>query len=164
MRKHLVYLSLGTNLGDRSAHLRKAADSLEALGEILKTSSTYETDPWGYEDQPAFYNQVILLETSCEPPDLLHSIKEIEQNMGRQPTFRYGPRVIDIDILLFDESVVDMPELKIPHPEMKNRAFVLAPLAEINPSLIITGEKDTVKNMLDRIGMMGIRKIQGQDE
>jgi 2-amino-4-hydroxy-6-hydroxymethyldihydropteridine diphosphokinase len=159
-KKHLVYLSLGSNLGDRLDHLQKAIESLEDFGHVKKISSVYETDPWGYEDQPAFYNQVAMIETELEPLELLHDIKQVELKMGRTPTFRYGPRVIDIDILLFDDIVFTKPELTIPHPEMKNRAFVLVPLLEIAPLLSIPGEKASIKNLLDRIGMTGIRKIQ----
>ena len=160
MKKHLVFLSLGSNLGDRLEHLQAAIETLKEFGEISKTSSVYETDPWGYEDQPAFYNQVILLETTCEPLELLRNIKQVEQTMGRIPTFRYGPRVIDIDILLFDETVITTPELTIPHPQMKNRAFVLAPLAEIDPLLSIPGEKANATELLEKIGMTGVWKIQ----
>jgi 2-amino-4-hydroxy-6-hydroxymethyldihydropteridine diphosphokinase len=159
-KKHSVYLSLGSNLGDRLDQLRLAIESLANLGEIQKTSSVYETDPWGYEDQPAFCNQVVLLETEIEPLELLQEIKRVELKMGRTPTFRYGPRVIDIDILLFDNIVFTKPELTIPHPEMKNRAFVLVPLLEIAPLLSIPGEKASIKNLLDQIGTTGIRKIQ----
>lgn len=160
MKKNLVYLSLGSNLGDRLEHLQAAIGFLEELGKIQKTSGVYETDPWGYEDQPAFYNQVILLETAYEPLELLRYIKQVEQKMGRIPTFRYGPRVIDIDILLFDDIVFTTPELTIPHPEMKNRAFVLAPLVEIDPLVSIPGEKAMAKELLEKIGMTGVRKIQ----
>jgi 2-amino-4-hydroxy-6-hydroxymethyldihydropteridine diphosphokinase len=159
-KKHSVYLSLGSNLGDRLDYLHQAIEFLKDFGHVNKTSSVYETDPWGYEDQPAFYNQVAMIETELEPLELLHDIKQVELKMGRTPTFRYGPRVIDIDILLFDDIVFTKPELTIPHPEMKNRAFVLAPLLEIAPSLSIPGEKASIKNLLDRIGMTGIRKIQ----
>jgi 2-amino-4-hydroxy-6-hydroxymethyldihydropteridine diphosphokinase len=157
---HLVYLSLGSNLGDRLEQLQTARVFLKELGEIEKTSSIYETEPWGFADQPAFYNQVVLLETTFEPLELLHGIKLIEQKMGRTPTFRYGPRVIDIDILLFDDIVFTDPDLTIPHPELKNRAFVLAPLADIAPSVVMHGETMTVTALLARIGMTGIRKIQ----
>ena len=160
MKKHLVYLSLGSNLGDRLENLQNAIRFLNDIGEISRASSVYETDPWGYEDQPAFYNQVVLLETTYEPLELLRRIKQMEQKMGRTPTFRYGPRMIDIDILLFDNILFSTPELTIPHPEMKNRAFVLAPLAEIEPFLSIPGEELTIKEILEKIGMIGVRKIQ----
>ncbi len=156
---HLVYLSLGSNLGDRLEQLQTARVFLKELGEIQKTSSIYETEPWGFTDQPAFCNQVVLLETTFEPLELLREIKLIEQKMGRTPTFRYGPRVIDIDILLFDDIVITDPDLTIPHPELKNRAFVLAPLADITPSVVMQGEKVSVTALLARMGMTGIRKI-----
>lgn len=155
-----MYLSLGSNLGDRLVHLRAALGFLSEIGNIQKTSSVYETDPWGYEEQPAFYNQVIILETAFEPLELLRYIKQVERKMGRIPTFRYGPRVIDIDILLFDETVFTTPELTIPHPEMKNRAFVLTPLTEIDPLISIPGEKANVTELLEKIGMTGVRRIQ----
>lgn len=98
-------------------------------------SPVYETEPWGFEEQPNFLNQVIQAETDLEPHELLDFLKELEKHMGRQQTIRYGPRVIDLDILFYDDLVIETPELTIPHPNMTKRSFVLVPLAEIAPEL-----------------------------
>ena len=132
---HIAYLSLGSNLGDRALNLHKANTHLDPKVQSILRSSIYETDPWGYADQPAFLNQVIKAETSLEPLELLAFIKEIEVSMGRQETFRFGPRLIDLDILFYDDLVLDTPKLTIPHPRILERAFVLIPLAEIAPDL-----------------------------
>lgn len=130
---HVVYLSLGSNLGDRLANLRKAIATLPPQVQPEVQSSVYETEPWGYSDQPAFLNQVIKGETSLDPIDLLTFLKATEVTMGRQETFRFGPRLIDVDILFYDDLVIKTPDLTIPHPRIAERAFVLVPLAEIAP-------------------------------
>lgn len=160
MNKHVVYLSLGTNLGSRLDNLKQALESLTEFCQVIAVSSVYETDPWGYEDQPIFYNQVVKIETALEPIQLLQEIKEIELEMGRVPTFQYGPRLIDIDILLYDKLTMNSPELKIPHPQMKSRAFVLAPLADIAPDLVLPGEIVDVETLNREIGSSGIRKVE----
>jgi len=158
--KHKVYLSLGTNLGDRFDNLNAAIARLKIFCNVICCSSIYETDPWGFEDQSAFFNQVVRVETGNEPLSLLHKIKKIEEEMGRVPTFKYGPRLIDIDILLYDGLIMKTDELEIPHPQMKIRAFVLAPLAEIDPKLIIPGDKSDIETLLHKTGTKGIRKVQ----
>ena len=160
MNKHVVYLSLGTNLGSRLDNLKHALGSLTEFCQVVAASSVYETDPWGFEDQPIFYNQVVKIETALEPIQLLQEIKKIELEMGRVPTFQYGPRLIDIDILLYDKLVMNSPELKIPHPQMKSRAFVLTPLAEIAPDLVLPGEKVDVETLNREVGPSGIRKVE----
>jgi 2-amino-4-hydroxy-6-hydroxymethyldihydropteridine diphosphokinase len=132
---HIVYLSLGTNLGDRLTNLRVAISSLSPAIRPIVTSSIYETEPWGYSDQPPFLNQVIKADTALEPIDLLAQLKGIELTMGRRETFRFGPRLIDLDILFYDDLVLNTPKLTIPHPRISERAFVLIPLAEIAPGL-----------------------------
>jgi 2-amino-4-hydroxy-6-hydroxymethyldihydropteridine diphosphokinase len=133
---HHTYLSLGTNLGDRLAHLRTAITKLPPKVNPIVQSSIYETEPWGYSDQPAFLNQVIKAATNLEPLDLLDFLKSTEVQMGRHETFRFGPRLIDMDILFFDETVLETPTLTIPHPRIAERAFILVPLAEIAPDLL----------------------------
>jgi 2-amino-4-hydroxy-6-hydroxymethyldihydropteridine diphosphokinase len=133
---HTIYLSLGSNLGDRLANLRNAISSLSPKAQLVVQSSVYETEPWGYTDQPAFLNQVINANTTLEPVDLLIMIKDVEVLLGRQVTFRFGPRLIDVDILFYDDLVLDTPKLTIPHPRITERAFVLFPLGEIAPDLI----------------------------
>jgi 2-amino-4-hydroxy-6-hydroxymethyldihydropteridine diphosphokinase len=132
---HQIYLSLGSNLGDRLSNLRKAISLLPPKVSINQQSSVYETEPWGYTDQPTFLNQVIRAETDLEPIDLLALLKSIETSMGRKETFRFGPRLIDLDILFYDDLVMEEPQLTIPHPRITERAFILVPLAEIAPDL-----------------------------
>ncbi len=151
MDRVTVYLGLGSNLGDREDNLAQAihllavpersAPSIPDGGiapqelRILRVSSIYETAPWGYADQPHFLNCVVEAQTSVAPGELLLRTQAVEQSLGRQPSVRYGPRRIDVDILLYDERIVDQPELQIPHPRLHQRAFVLVPLAELCPHL-----------------------------
>jgi 2-amino-4-hydroxy-6-hydroxymethyldihydropteridine diphosphokinase len=133
---HVAYLCLGSNIGDRIANLRKAVTLLDPKVHVKAQSSIYQTEPWGYSDQPTFLNQVIKIDTDLEPFELLEFVKEIEFSIGRQETFRYGPRLIDLDILFYDDLILDTPKLTIPHPRIIERAFVLIPLAEIAPDLL----------------------------
>ena len=131
-----AYLLIGGNLGDRAAYLQLAVKHIEALcGKITSSSSIYETAAWGNTNQPAFYNQAIQLMTPMAPEDLLEQLLAIEIEMGRVRTQKYGPRTIDLDILMIDDNVIDTQALTIPHPELHNRRFALLPLAEIAPSL-----------------------------
>lgn len=136
----VVYLSLGSNLGNREENIKRA---MELLGEnkvvIEKTSSFYETDPIGLQEQDNFYNLVIKGRTSLSAENLLITIKKIERTLGRKKTKRWRPREIDIDILLYDDCKINIPNLKIPHPQMKKRRFVLEPLQEINGKIKIDG-------------------------
>lgn len=132
----LAYLGLGANLGDRSASLARAEALLERRGvRMLRRSDTIETEPWGVLDQPRFLNRVIEVEWDGSPRDLLRAAKEVEVEVGRTPTFRWGPRVVDVDILLFGDETVDEPDLQIPHPRMRVRDFVLVPLRQLRPDL-----------------------------
>jgi 2-amino-4-hydroxy-6-hydroxymethyldihydropteridine diphosphokinase len=131
-----AYLALGTNLGDRAANMGEARRLLGKLGTIAAMSSLHETPPWGVLDQPMFLNAACLLETALAPQALLAAIKGIEQAMGRAPAVRYGPRLIDIDILLYDDLVLSTPELTIPHPLLHERSFVLLPLREIAADVV----------------------------
>lgn len=132
---HVIYLALGSNLGDRLTNLRKAIAFLPPKVQHDIQSSVYETEPWGYSDQPAFLNQIIKANTTLDPFNLLVFLKEIEVKQGREETFRFGPRLIDIDILFYDDLVMETPKLTIPHARIAERAFVLIPLAEIAPDL-----------------------------
>ena len=134
MRK-MVYLSLGSNLGDRTANLKDAIERLRDLGEVKAISSFYETEPVDFAAQPFFLNCAVALETEKMPRQLLAATQAIESAMGRRRAQPKGPRVIDIDIVLFAASIVDMPTLTIPHPAMHQRRFVLEPLAEIAPEV-----------------------------
>lgn len=127
-----VYLLLGSNIGNRQASIDRAITLLtEKAGKVLCTSGFYETAAWGVTEQPAFLNRAVLLETSHKPEDLLVIVKSIEVETGRTETTKWGPRVIDIDILFYNNSVVNTPALVIPHPYLHRRRFTLVPLAEI---------------------------------
>lgn len=129
---HIVYLALGSNLGNRLAYLQIAINYLSKHVVFIKASSIYETLPWGYTDQGKFLNMVVLGETDLSPLKLLRKIKNIEEDVGRNPTFKNGPREIDIDILLYDQENINEKGLLIPHPGIAERIFVIKPLAEIN--------------------------------
>jgi 2-amino-4-hydroxy-6-hydroxymethyldihydropteridine diphosphokinase len=133
--RHTVYLGLGANLGDRIATLRAARDRLASAVDIVRSSSLYETPPWGVTNQPAFLNAVCLGQTALTPSELLVLLKNLERDLGRTATKRWGPRVIDLDILFFDDLILKTPTLTIPHPLLHERAFVLVPLSEIAPDL-----------------------------
>ena len=130
-----VFLGLGSNLGDRASTISKAIQELSALPDttVVRSSNLYETEPWGNYDQPAFLNAVIEIATQMEPHELLRNALAIEARLGRVREERWGPRTIDIDILLYDNLVMDDPTLTIPHPRMHERRFVLVPLLEIAP-------------------------------
>jgi 2-amino-4-hydroxy-6-hydroxymethyldihydropteridine diphosphokinase len=149
--RKLVYLSLGSNLGDREENLREAILRLETMGEVVKVSALYETEPVGYAAQPWFLNCAVQLETEKMPRQLLQAIRGVEQRMGRRRMRKKGPRKIDIDILLFGSSVVDTAELVIPHPAMHERRFVLEPLAEIAPDARHPVFKRTIRELRDAL-------------
>ncbi len=129
-----VFIGIGSNLGDREENCIRAVELLEHRGiSVKRKSALHETKPWGVKNQPLFLNMAIEIETVLSPRELLKILKEIEKETGREPTSRWGPRIIDLDILLFNASVVDEDHLRIPHPLMLERAFVLKPLSEIAP-------------------------------
>jgi 2-amino-4-hydroxy-6-hydroxymethyldihydropteridine diphosphokinase len=148
---HLVYLSLGSNVGDREAQLQEARAKLAAVGRVVAESSFYETEPVEFTQQPWFLNCVLALETSKTPQELIAAVLRIEVEMGRRRMQKKGPRTIDIDILLFDDTIVDSEELTIPHPTMHERRFVLEPLAEIAPELLHPVLKKTIRELLDSL-------------
>jgi 2-amino-4-hydroxy-6-hydroxymethyldihydropteridine diphosphokinase len=129
-------IAIGANLGDRLATLRAAVERIRRLGTDIKISSVYETEPVGYLDQPAFYNAVLLLDTVLGPETVMNELLRIEVELGRVRTFANAPRAIDLDLLLYGNEIRDTPPLTLPHPRMHERAFVLAPLAEIAPDMI----------------------------
>ncbi len=147
--KKVVYLGLGSNLGDRQRNLEEALDRLRQAGVALRRlSAVYETEPVGYRDQPWFLNCVAEAETELMPVQLLKRVRRIEGQMGRRREVPQGPRTIDIDILLFGNHVIDRPELTVPHPRMHQRRFVLAPLGELNSELRHPVTKKSVSEML----------------
>jgi len=134
---HIAYIGIGSNLGNREENCKKAIGLMVESGiAIKKESSMYETEPWGVKDQPKFINMAVEAETDKSPDELLRILKNIEKDIGRSEASKWGPRVIDLDILFYDDIVLDTPDLKIPHPLIYERDFVLKPLAEIAPHKI----------------------------
>jgi GTP cyclohydrolase-4 len=157
---HRVYLSLGANLGNRQANILQALQYGQTRTSIKKISSFYETEPVGFSDQPMFLNTACELETELSPNDLLHFLKWIEKRMGRQASFRNAPRPIDIDILFYDDLLFDSSSLKLPHPRLHERAFVLVPLAEIAPDLVHPLLNLTVTEILKGVDQAGVKRME----
>jgi 2-amino-4-hydroxy-6-hydroxymethyldihydropteridine diphosphokinase len=153
---HTVYLSLGTNIGDRAANLKEAVASLPPQMTVKKKSNVYETPPWGYTEQDAFLNQVVQVTTYLEPEPLLKHLKRLEVALGREPTFRYGPRLIDIDILFYDDLVFKSPSLIIPHPNVHERGFVLLPMMDIAPDHVHPVNRKSIREMVSFCNTEGI--------
>ncbi len=151
----ITYLGLGSNVGDRLAALTEALALLDATSglRLLACSSVYETEPWGVTDQPAFLNLVAGFETTLSPTDLLAAGKAVESLVGRTETYRWGPRVIDVDILLYGDQVVNSaePDLQIPHAHLRERAFALVPLAEIASDLAVPPDHVSIRRLLDGV-------------
>jgi 2-amino-4-hydroxy-6-hydroxymethyldihydropteridine diphosphokinase len=145
-----AYLLTGTNMGEREQNLETAREWIEAeCGKISLISLLYETAAWGKTEQPAFLNQALEIQTGLNAAQLIRHILKIEKNMGRVREEKYGPRLIDIDIIFFADEIIATSFLKIPHPEMQNRRFVLVPLNEIIPDFIHPVLKKTVRELLD---------------
>ena len=173
----VAYLGLGSNLGRRDENLSTAirclnggpgrggpgrdgpgrgnkvalAWSIPSKVQVLRASSVYQTSPWGFEDQPDFLNCVVEVRTGLSPQELLEHIKIIENDMGRQPSVRYGPRLIDVDILLYGDAILDLVDLQIPHPRLHQRAFALIPLAELDRRLVHPMFHVTIGELTDRV-------------
>ena len=132
-----IFIALGSNLGNREDNLKEALRRLEQKGiQIIAVSDFITTKPYGVTDQPDFLNAVAEVKTDLSPVELLHLLLNIEQEMGRKRLRRWGERNIDLDLLLYDDRIIDLPELKVPHPDMLNRDFVLRPLAQIAPDVV----------------------------
>ena len=132
MNAHRAYIGLGSNEGDPAANVERGLEALAKIGTVTQQSSLYRTPPWGKTDQPEFINAVALLVTPLGPRDLLDALKSAERRLGRTAAERWGPRIIDFDILTYDDLEIDEPGLHVPHPRLRERAFVLVPLAEID--------------------------------
>ena len=159
-----VYLSLGSNLGDRQANLATAIEKLRELGEVVAMSSFYETEPMEFADQPWFLNCAVALKTELMPKQFLSNMLTIEREMGRRRVRPKGPRLIDIDILLFGNSVIHTPQLDVPHPAMHRRRFVLAPLAEIAPDVRHPLLKRRARELLEGLPRSsgGVKKLRNR--
>lgn len=158
---NLVYLSLGSNVGNREKNLREAIHRVESLGRLTEVSSFYETEPVEFTGQPWFLNCAVGLETAQAAPGLMRDLLTIEREMGRQRLQKKGPRIIDIDILLFGDEIVNTPDLTIPHPAMADRRFVLEPLAEIADQARHPVLKKTIGELLDALPEgQAVRKVR----
>ena len=157
-----AYLGLGSNLGSREDNLSRALALLAAKVKLEAISSVYETEPVGYKEQPLFLNLVCRIATVLSPEELLHLAKEIEVGMGRVASFVNAPRPIDIDILVYGNRSIETQELTVPHPRLKDRAFVLIPLAEIAPDLVVPGLRKSIARLATEVeGLEGVRKHKG---
>jgi 2-amino-4-hydroxy-6-hydroxymethyldihydropteridine diphosphokinase len=159
---HEAWLGLGSNLGDRGRNLARAIEGIEHAGETLGVSGVFESAPVGYTDQPVFWNMAARLRTRLEPHALLRDLKALEARLGRVPTFRMGPRLIDIDILMYDDVQCAADGLTLPHPGLLERAFVLLPLLELDPELRhpVTGLR--LADAVAGVDARGVRRIGGQ--
>jgi 2-amino-4-hydroxy-6-hydroxymethyldihydropteridine diphosphokinase len=160
MDTHTVYLALGSNLGDRHENLRQAVAGLSPQIDIKAKSHIYETDPWGYEDQPKFLNMAVRGQTYLEPEPLLKHLKRLEIALGRQMTFANGPRSIDIDILFFNDLILDTPLLTLPHPRLHERGFVLLPLMDLAPDLVHPLLKKSIRELTASSSLDGITQVR----
>jgi 2-amino-4-hydroxy-6-hydroxymethyldihydropteridine diphosphokinase len=156
----IIYLGLGSNVGDRLANLRAAVRALPPEVSVVLESAVYETPPWGVEDQPGFLNMALKGETELMPAALRDHVKRIERKVGRTETFRWGPRVIDIDILLYDDRIVDTPKLVIPHAQMHKRPFVLVPLVSIAPDVVHPALGLSMRELLQHVDTTGITAVE----
>ena len=156
MSEHVVYLGLGSNLGERTRNLEKSLEKITGLASIEQKSSIYETEPWGLKEQPNFLNQVIRINTRLAPLELLSALKKIERTMGRKKSVKYGPRLIDLDILFYDDLVMKTETLTIPHPMLTQRAFVLVPLNEIAPNHLHPVEGKKIRELNESIDQCSV--------
>jgi 2-amino-4-hydroxy-6-hydroxymethyldihydropteridine diphosphokinase len=155
-----VAIALGSNLGDRLGHLRAGLDGLAEFGTISSVSRVHETDPVGGPEQGRYLNAVVVIETDLAPLDVLSALLEIERNRGRERTVRWGPRTLDLDLIVYEGQRVDLPTLEVPHPRAHERGFVLAPLAEVWPEARLANGS-TAREALGAVGTSGIRPWHG---
>ena len=160
MDEHIIFLALGSNLGNRAANLKEAIASLPPQMEVKAKSKVYETPPWGYIEQEKFLNQVLMAKTYLEPEALLKHLKRLEVALGRKVTFQNGPRLIDIDILFYDNLVFESPTLMIPHPRVHERGFVLLPMMDIAPDFIHPVKQKSVRDLIAGCDLRGIVQME----
>ncbi|MGI8552335.1 MAG: 2-amino-4-hydroxy-6-hydroxymethyldihydropteridine diphosphokinase [Dehalococcoidia bacterium] len=158
-QQSLVYLGLGANAGNRLANLRSGLRRLSCTMIVERVSSLYETDPVGPIEQPPYFNAVCSARTDLEPHSLLQVVKQIEWSLGRRAGPVWGPRPLDIDILIYGDSRIDLPDLQVPHARLADRSFVLCPLAELAPDLLVPGIGRSVKALSAQIGAGGVRLL-----
>lgn len=161
--RQIVYIGIGSNIGDKLNHCEKAISEILKINghKLLAKSSFFKTQPIGFPSQDWFVNGIIKIETDLEPLELLQALKLIESQMGRKETFRWGPRIIDLDILFFGNIEISTEELQIPHPLLQDRQFVLTPLAEIDPDFIHPVLKKSVRELLENLKEeQGVEKIK----
>jgi 2-amino-4-hydroxy-6-hydroxymethyldihydropteridine diphosphokinase len=161
--EHLVYLGLGTNLGDRKRNLRDGIRLLSPQVAVEAVSDLYETEPVGMLDQPKFLNAACEGRTQLDPEPLLDHVKNVERLVGRVPGPRWGPRALDIDLLLYDAAIINLPNLRVPHERLAERAFVLRPLADLNPTLRVPGLGTTISELLQKVDIAGVWHLSASD-
>tara|TARA_Y100000310_G_C20526154_1_gene736139 strand:+ start:542 stop:1030 length:489 start_codon:yes stop_codon:yes gene_type:complete len=157
-----IYLGLGTNLSERKDNLEEAIRLLKEYVEPIRTSSIYETDPWGHTDQPDFLNCVLKASTELSPELLLKAVKKVEKEIGRKENFLYGPRLIDIDILFQEDQIVNQSDLTIPHAKIAERAFVLVPMNELEPKLNHPTLNVSIKELFNEVKDKGGVRLWGE--
>lgn len=161
----IVHIGIGSNLGERQDNCLKSLEFLREKGlTIQKVSSFYETEPWGVEDQPKFINLAIEAETNFSPDELLFILKDIENRIGRTKTLKWGPRIIDLDILFYGDEIINTEEIQIPHPLLHQRDFVLNPLDEISPDKVHPVLKKTIRQLMEGFRHAQDTKRQKQDK
>ena len=154
---HTIYLGLGTNLGDRVANLQAALAGLAREMAVTAVSPIYQTPPWGVTDQPDFLNLCLVAQTDLSPTELLTFVKSLEVEIGREPAKRWGPRLIDIDLLFYANQIIETETLIMPHPQIAERAFVLRPLADVAPDFVHPVLGKTIAELCDVVDDEGIR-------
>lgn len=160
-------MGLGSNLGDREDHIRQALRRLDQRDGIrlIRVSSIYQTEPVGFTDQPLFLNAAAHLVTELKPAELLEVLQDVERLMGRRRTIRWGPRIIDLDLLLYEDLIIERPHLVVPHPELTRRAFVLVPLAEIAPRTVEPRTGQQVDRLLSALGSTdGVQRYSSRED
>jgi 2-amino-4-hydroxy-6-hydroxymethyldihydropteridine diphosphokinase len=164
MSPALAHIGLGSNVGDSAGHIREAFAALARLGQVVAISDLYLTQPWGIVDQAPFVNAAAAVETALAPRELVNALSAIEREFGRTREIRYGPRTIDLDLLLYGQETLDDPACTVPHPQLQSRAFVLAPLAEIASDIRVPGRAKTIRELLAALPQTdrdGVRRLVG---